>query len=214
MYVRWERRARILLFQVQLPYCQRDFVCPFPDGRLNSSLYIFDIDFSFFLAPPEGFYFRALEFYTSNCPFAFKRCNLGEKMWADKLTLEFTSRLSSPSVTLGRFCLQWSVCLSGPYRESCCTTVNSGGSISARLIVWHPPCCFVCSSRGESCWWHCSGSRAAQPALAWILCPVVRQARMASLPSKGTRACRRAQHTPTNAHTSSPVLDVVIHLSL
>lgn len=73
------------------------------------------------------------------------------------------------------------------------------------LCMWQPPL-FLClppHPRGESCWWHCPGSGAAEPALGGILCLVGREAGMAGLPDKGT-----------HKYTSTHIMDGILYITM
>lgn len=209
---------------------KRDSVCPFQGRSADPSLYNFSIDFSL-LEPLGGFHFpgtgvlhfklaiymrkmsvsgectlRRVYLYVCVCVPVFN----GQ---VDKHYLELSfcaeywwlASLTSPTDDIQQILCAWSVCvfMSVPYRETSCTFECELWRMYHCVLVCDSPLSFsVCRPRGESCWWHCPGSRAAEPALGWILCPVGRQAGMAGLPGKGT-------HT----YMSTSFLRTVIQLS-
>lgn len=99
------------------------------------------------------------------------------------------TRLNSPTDDIPHFLCAWIVCIY--VRPPTARPVVPMWIITVYvcLCVTAPSLSLSAPSRGESCWWHCPGGGAAEPALGGILCPVVRQAGVAGLPGKGTNIC-------------------------
>lgn len=108
--------------------------------------------------------------------------------------------LASPllQMTFTTFCVH-GVCvfMSVSHRETSRAHVNYKACITVYVCVTAPSLSMSApppTHRGESCWWHCPGSGAAEPALGGILCPVGRKAGMVGLPDKGTHTYMSTLH--------------------